>query len=348
MSPSSTVIWSAGIPISVARIWANVVAWPWPWLMVPRRAIADPRGMDPDLARIEHPEPEDVAVLDRSGPYNLGEERDPDAHQGAGLAARERLASGPLLRPERLVVDRREGLLHRRVVVARVVLPAERRRVGELLAPDEVPGPDLGWVHVEPPGEHVDHPLDEVRRLGDPERAAVRDPARRLVGVHPVHRHVGGRDVVGAGADVEEAGREPGRVRAGVEGAVVRGDVALEARDPAVAGRRDLARHVVVARKGGRDEVLDAVLDPLDGDPGDDRGDDRAHVPGVDADLVAESTADVRRDDPDVVLGMPEMSEATVPACGAWNVPHTVSLPFTLSIDATQPQVSSGQGWTRW
>ena len=47
--------------------------------------------------------------------------------------------------------------------------------------------------------------------------------------------------------------------------------------------------------------------------------------------------------------GMPEMREATVrTACGAWNVPHTVSLPFTLSMDATQPQVSSGHGWTRW
>ena len=34
--------------------------------------------------------------------------------------------------------------------------------------------------------------------------------------------------------------------------------------------------------------------------------------------------------------------------CGAWNVPQTVSLPFTLSIEATQPQVSSGQGWVRW
>ena len=40
VSPSSTVIWSAGIPISVARIWANVVACPCPWLMMPRRAIA--------------------------------------------------------------------------------------------------------------------------------------------------------------------------------------------------------------------------------------------------------------------------------------------------------------------
>ena len=47
--------------------------------------------------------------------------------------------------------------------------------------------------------------------------------------------------------------------------------------------------------------------------------------------------------------GMLVMREATVrTACGAWKVPQMVSLPLTLSIDATQPQVSSGQGCTRW
>ena len=32
------------MPISEARIWAKVVAWPWPWLIVPSRAIAEPVG----------------------------------------------------------------------------------------------------------------------------------------------------------------------------------------------------------------------------------------------------------------------------------------------------------------
>jgi hypothetical protein len=46
---------------------------------------------------------------------------------------------------------------------------------------------------------------------------------------------------------------------------------------------------------------------------------------------------------------IPDSSEATVrTTCGAWKVPQTVSLPFTLSMLATQPQVSSGQGWVRW
>ena len=207
------------------------------------------------------------AVLDRPRPHDLGEERDPDAHEGSGFATRERLAAGPLLSPEGPVVDGREGLLHRGVVVAGVVLPAERRGVGELLLGDEVLQPELGRVQVEPPGEYVDHPLDEVRRLRHPERAPVRDPARGLVGVDAVDLDVGDGDVVGARADAEEAGRELGRVGAGVERAVVGEHVAVQAGDPAVAGRRDLARHVVVAGEGGRDEVLDAVLDPLDWGP---------------------------------------------------------------------------------
>jgi hypothetical protein len=39
VSPSSIVIFSAGMPSSLARIWAKVVEWPWPWLIVPSRAI---------------------------------------------------------------------------------------------------------------------------------------------------------------------------------------------------------------------------------------------------------------------------------------------------------------------
>ena len=55
--------------------------------------------------------------------------------------------------------------------------------VGELLGLDQVLQPQLGGVHVQLGGEAVDHPLDQVDRLGDPERAGVGDAARRLVRV---------------------------------------------------------------------------------------------------------------------------------------------------------------------
>ena len=35
---------SDGSPSSVAMIWAKVVSWPWPWDLVPRRAITLPVG----------------------------------------------------------------------------------------------------------------------------------------------------------------------------------------------------------------------------------------------------------------------------------------------------------------
>ena len=45
VSPSSIWISSDDSPSSVAMICAYVVAWPWPWLIVPRRAMALPVGL---------------------------------------------------------------------------------------------------------------------------------------------------------------------------------------------------------------------------------------------------------------------------------------------------------------
>ncbi len=253
--------------------------------------------MDPDLAGVEHADAQDVAVPGRAGADDLGEEADADAHQ---LALRPLLG---LLAAQARVVDRRHRLAHRGRVVAGVVLPAERRVVGELLRPDEVLEPELGRIDPELLRQHVDHALDQVGRLGHPERAAVGDAARRLVGVDAIDGDLRGRDVVGAGHDREEAGRVLGRIGAGIERAVIGQHVAAQARDPAVPGRRELAGHVVVAGEGGRREVLDPVLDPLHRQAEHDRGDDRADVARIDADLVAEAAADVGRDDVDLGLG---------------------------------------------
>src|SRR6267378_5071606 len=45
----------------------------------PRHRLA--RGMDPDLAGVEHLQAEDVELLARPRPDDLGEARDADAHQ---------------------------------------------------------------------------------------------------------------------------------------------------------------------------------------------------------------------------------------------------------------------------
>ena len=227
----------------------------------------------------------------------------PIAHDLARLAALEGLALGGLLGAQLLVADGLHRLVHGGVIVAGVVFPAERRLVGKLLAPDEVLQAQLGRIHAELLRQDVHAALDGVGGLRDPQRAAVGDAARRLVGVDGIHHRVGDGKIVGARDDGEEAGRELGRVGAGIEAAVVGDRVHAQARDLAVLGGGDLGRHVVVARERGGGEVLDAVLHPLHRLARDDGGDDGADVAGIGADLVAEAAADVGRDHVDLVLG---------------------------------------------
>ena len=208
-----------------------------------------------------------------------------------------------LLLAQVVVAGHVQGQPQRARVVAGVVLPAGLRRVRELVGLDEVLHPQLGRVGAELLGEDVDHPLDEVDGLGDPERAGVGDPARRLVRVDAGDLAVRGPQVVAAGEDVEEPGRELRRLRGAVEGAVVGEHVDPYAEDRAVVRRRDGPGHVVVAGERGRHQVLAAVLDPLHRLAGHDRPHDGQDVARVDADLAAEPAADVRGDDLDLVLG---------------------------------------------
>src|SRR6185437_7065530 len=88
----------------------------------PRDALAG--WMDADLAGIEHRNAEDVAILRRARADDLGEEGDANPHELAGLAALERLLLRLLLLPQFAVVGGVERLLHRGVIVARIVFPA--------------------------------------------------------------------------------------------------------------------------------------------------------------------------------------------------------------------------------
>jgi hypothetical protein len=84
---------------------------------------------------------------------------------------------------------------------------------------------------------------------------------------------------------------------------VVGDGVAAHRRHLAVLGRGDLHVHVEVARERRGREILDAVLDPFHRTSGDNRGDDRADITRIGADLVAQTAADVGGNDMDLVLG---------------------------------------------
>ena len=102
---------------------------------------------------------------------------------------------------------------------------------------------------------------------------------------------------------MKETGGVFRRLCRGVERAMVGEHVRTDRKDLAVLGRRHFALHDVVTGKRCRHEILGTVLDPLHRPTSDDRADRGQDVAGVDTDFVAEPTADVRRDDADLVFG---------------------------------------------
>src|SRR5271170_6240486 len=61
-------------------------------------------------------------------------------------------------------------------------------------------------------GQNIDSPLDEISSLGHPERAAICDSARSLVGINTVNFAERSRIVVGASTNAEQPGRELSRL----------------------------------------------------------------------------------------------------------------------------------------
>ena len=174
---------------------------------------------------------------------------------------------------------------------------------GHLLGLDEVLHPELRRVLADLVGEHVDDALDRVDRLGHAERAPVGDAAGRLVRVDAIDLDERVVEVVAAGDDVEQPGRELRRVGRGIGVAVVGERLDLHRLDPAGLVGADLDVDVVVAGERVGLEVLRAVLDPLDRLADRERRDDREDVARVDRHLAAEPAADVVGLHPDVLLG---------------------------------------------
>src|SRR5262249_24166777 len=115
----------------------------------PEPADAGAGRVDADFRRVEHGDAEDVAGARRAGADDFREERNADAHQLARLAAFEGLALYLLFFAQLFVADALHRLLHGGLIVAGIVLPAGRRGVGKLLAPDQVLHTELGRVHAE-------------------------------------------------------------------------------------------------------------------------------------------------------------------------------------------------------
>lgn len=205
-----------------------------------------------------------------------------------------------LLGTQLVVVEQRERLVGRRLVVAAVVGQPRDRGVRELLVPDPVPAPQLHRVQAEFDGQLVHDPLDGVRRLRAPGTAVGvgRRPGRedagdvQLVGVHLVDARVHER------AQDRDAGGDQHQV-----GAHVDQQVGLEAQESPVAGRGDLDVLDHAPAVVRRQVALRAGLGPLHRSPEAPRDREGDRLLAVHLEFGAEAAAHVGGDHPQPVLG---------------------------------------------
>ena len=252
-----------------------------------RRVHADLAALEQARACTERPR--DVR---RRDPAGLDVAAVADASlQALGLA---RLAA----RRETRHVRQLLGLVHRGVVVARVVLQRHGCLVRKL--GDEVAAADLVLRQAQVPGTAADQALQHVGGLG-PAGATV-GIHRRGVGEPGVHLHV---DLRGGVLPGQQRGIEDGGHRGGERGQVgpqVCIGLHAQSQELAVRVHRHLGLcHVVAAVRIGQ-EGLAAVGGPLDGAVQLPRRPGERHVFRVQEDLGAEAAAHVGGDDTHLVL----------------------------------------------
>ena len=251
-----------------------------------------PGRLDPDRAGLVRPQ---AGLLDEAA----------DAHADVAALGPRLLLHGR----EVGVAGERGRLLQAGRVVAGVVDDRPRQHVAELavqrqlLGLDHVAQPHLHRVEAEVGGDAVDDPLHRERGLH------VADTAER------VHRRLVGHDHLGRGLEVLEV-VGPGQhahaderldhgqalqVGPGVGHAVV-----ADGEDPAVVVVAHLDVVELLAPVGGGDEVLPAVLDPLDRALDAPRDAAQEDLLRVDLQLDPEAAAEVGGDHADAVLGQAE------------------------------------------
>ena len=169
----------------------------------------------------------------------------------------------------------------------------------QLVRPQQVAPPQLQAVDPQLPGRRVEQPLACEGALEAPRRAV--GAARRLVREHDVRGALVGRDVVGPGQHAERQLGDDDPVRAQV-GAVVVPQLVAQREQAVLLVEGGLEAVQLLARVVGGDEVLRAVLDPLDGSPERAREVRDEQILGVELPAHAEAAAGVRAPDRHALL----------------------------------------------
>ena len=233
--------------------------------------------------------------------------------------------------------DLAHGALERSVIIAGIELGLAFKRhqlagsEGQLGLGNEILAAKRDGIEAEIARHHVKQPLAEEIRLEAPGRP--HGAHGRLAG----HVHVDGNGNV---ADAIRAGQKLRRFRrhhspAGTDiGSHVAMDVTAQRKDDALAGGGDLEVAVHLARVVGGDEVLAAILDPLDRPADMTRCERNEEVLGIKFAADAKPSADIDFDQVDRVFGHRQhrREDATIEEghfCGAeYDQPALVRVPL--------------------
>ncbi len=267
-------------------------------MLFPRRSAVH---VDVDLARRLHADRRALGAQvsgRRAGRLDVGREAEADV---APLLQRVLL-----LLAETLVVEDLHRLLEGVGRCHVLIGHAVGVDVGHLVAAKDVAAAQLDGVHVHLPRGDVEKYF--AREGFVLPRAAIGGKARR-VGEHRLVVEARLRNPVGAREEHSDRRRGQHRVRRRI-GADILNVVDVGGEDVALFVERHPDVAVDVAGLPGRHQVLPPVLDPFQGTGHLAGGQHDAHVFAHRDDLLAEATAGVAHDDPDVLRRDPEQSRA--------------------------------------
>ena len=283
VSPSMYCTSFGSMPSRSLSTCLNTVSCPWPWFLLPISNVTLPLGWKRISANSC---PGDAA-------FSIGFAM-PDAAQFSpppALVAPARKPV-PIRERQRLFLVRRE--------IAAVVIQRQGGLVGDLLARDQVPRPQLDPIEPEFARRIVDQPLDHISRLG-PSGAAIGCGAVR-VRHYRQHRNVRRPDIVdaGQGPDIAER-REQVALRRDI-GADIGQCPDPQRQKPSLRIQSQLGVADVIARVLVGEHRLAAVAHPAHRPAQVFRGEQHEPVLRILPALCPEPAADIAGDDADAAL----------------------------------------------
>src|SRR6202011_1121554 len=158
--------------------------------------------MNPDLTTVKHLDTANVEGMCRTCSYGFRKTGNPDAHQLT-------LATFFLLFFAKLAVsDFFKRQLHCGFVITAVIVPTQGALIREFVGWNKVFEPEFCRINLQLLSQNIHRPFDQVSSFRNSERTPIRYSPRGLVRVNTVYFAEGLRKIVGAGADVEKAGRK--------------------------------------------------------------------------------------------------------------------------------------------